>query len=277
MADREAEEDSKGKFKPGWFWTTVAFVLGLAASSVGIGEKVYAWCCAPPEDAPAIAASYIAMPLTLVDGEAESSEDLAVLAGFKVLRTDVLTEAIQDETDYSAVLLESINARLTAEQICPERGCVSEYKRYILGLVVKNHGHVPVQSGNLSVERFELDRTTREIFQFHYGYELIQDGCLYEYEGGDCVLEVGDVLPEHNDIALPDLGPGEAVVVPMAMIMTPDKQILDFWMHYLVGPATLPKSLRIEYGVGQDIEIEVREPLKSIYRLDFDAMIWGLG
>ncbi|MCV6597379.1 MAG: hypothetical protein OIF40_09895 [Mangrovicoccus sp.] len=257
--------------------TAVAFVLGLAASSIGIGEKIYAWCCAPPEDAPAIVASYIAMPLTIVDGEAESSEDLAILAGLKFLRTEVLTEAVQDETDYSATLLESVNARLTAQQICPERGCVSSYTRYILGLVVKNHGDVPVQSGNLSVDRFELDRTTREIFQFHYGYELIKDGCLYEYDGGECLLEVGDVRPIRSDIALPDLGPGEAFVVPMAMIMTPDKQILDFWMHYLVGPAILPKNLTIEYGVGQDIEIEVREPLKSIYRLDFESMIWGLG
>jgi hypothetical protein len=277
MADREDEEDSEGKFKPSWLLMAVAFFLGLAASSVGVVEKVYALCCAPPKDAPAIVASYIAMPLALIDGEAPPSEDLALLAGFKFLRNDVLTEAIQDKTDYSTPLLESVNARLAAADICPEVGCASQYQPYILGLVLKNHGDVPVQSGELSVERFDLDRTTREIFQFYYGYELIQDGCLYDYEGGECVLKIGNVLPEDRNTLLPDLGPGEAVVVPLALIMTPDEQILDYWMHYLVGPAILPKNLRIEYGVGQEIEIEVREPLKSIYRLDFDAMIWGLG
>ena len=217
------------------------------------------------------------MPLEFAKGDARSAKDLTAIAGFNFLETDLLRAALRDEIDYAPDLLEAVNKRLTQEISCPASRCVSNYSPYLFGVVLKVHGDVPIQSGVLSTERLELDRSPREIFQFSYNYEVIEGDCLYDYEGGDCVLRVGDVRPEAHSISLPDISSADAVVIPLAMVMTPDEQVLDFWMHYLVGPAILPKSVSLKYGVGQEVKVDIRDPIKTIYRLDFDEMVWGLG
>jgi hypothetical protein len=76
---------------------------------------------------------------------------------------------------------------------------------------------------------------------------------------------------------LPDISKGEGVFVPLAMVATPDTQIADFWLHYLVGPAVLPKKIEYRYDGNATGTIEVRRMLDNIFQMDFDQKVYGLG
>ncbi|MCG6903819.1 MAG: hypothetical protein LJE68_14175 [Rhodobacter sp.] len=281
MAERKAEGDSEGKFKPGWLLTAMAFFLGLATSSVGIGEKVYTWCCKPPEDAPEMVAGYFAIPLDNIHdvyGEEASLNphvDLfKVLSDFRLVETDIYQDAIEDAYAFQ----ETVNTSGTEAwaTVFDDDRSIS-YEPYLFVLMLKNTSDRAISSGTLHFETFELSRKPHAINQFQLAYDIIEDGCLKYRLLPECLLEVGEARPVAGEMDLPQFLPNQALYVPLAHVQVPK----DFWpeipMHYLIGNIVFPTTVDYNFGFGDSVEINVRDPLKEPYRLELDPDILGLG
>jgi hypothetical protein len=275
------------KFEPGWIMAAIAFALGILANSLDLTGKIYDFCCAPSSRLPLITASYVAMPIDLISGDSGSFSDLQKIANLKILETPILKAAKADDVDYDALLLSLANGRLSQEFDCKRSNddeimwsgsqCIRHYELYVVGVLIKIQGDVPVLEGNLHGELFELDRKPKEIYQFNYDYEIIEDKCLYDYKGGDCVLEVGSVRPKPFQVQLPDISKNESIFVPISMVATPDIQIAEFYLHYLVGPAVLPKEFEYLYGDNEKGLLKVRSMINNMFQLNFDQKVYGLG
>lgn len=281
MEDGEAEEDSEGKFKPGWLLTAVAFFLGLAASSVGIGEKVYAWCCTPPEDAPEMVAGYFAIPLNNIHnfhGEEVSPSpgvDLfKALSDFRLMETDIYQDAVEDAyTFQEAVGVSGTEAWSTVFD--DDRSI--DYAPYLFVLMLKNTSDRAISSGTLHIETFELSRKPHAINQFQLAYDTIEDGCLKYRSLPECLLEIGETMPVAGELELPQFLPGQALYVPLAHVQVPEVFWSEISMHYLIGDIVFPKTVNYNFGFGNSIEIDVRDPLSNPYRLELNPDIFGLG
>ena len=151
------------------------------------------------------------------------------------------------------------------------------YEPYLFVLMLKNTSERAITGGTLHVEIFDLSRQPHAINQFQLAYNAIEEGCLKNLPLPECLLEIDETSPVAGEIELPEFLPGQALYVPLAHVQVPDVFWPEISMHYIIGNIVFPDSVTYNFGFGDNIEIDVRDPLRNPYRLELDPDILGLG